>query len=166
MRADMHDYFDGETTAAWFALGVGTLALGGATYGLAFSDNRYLEGAAWPVGIVGLIEVAAGLVLLLRTPGQVEDLDAQLDSDPEAYRAEELERMEGVNDQFDILAIAEIALMAIGVGITTWGLLDDEPFAVGLGIGMTAQFLLGFLFDLNAAARADTYTEQLRAFSP
>lgn len=166
MRADMHGYFGGETTAGWVALGVGVLEVGAATWAIGFSDEPYLEGAGWPVGVIGLVAIAAGLVLLTRTPGQVEDLDAQLDSDPAAYREAELERMEGVNDQFDLLAIVEIGLAVVGAGLAVYGLLDDEPFVAGLGLGLTSQAILGFAFDLNAAARADTYTEQLRAFSP
>lgn len=166
MRADMHDYFDGETAEAWVFLGVGALALGGATYGIGFSDDPYLEGAGWPVGVVGLIQVAAGLVLLARTPGQVDDLDAQLDSDPSAYRTDELTRMTTVNDQFDLLAIVEVGLIAAGAGLAIWGFLDDEPFAAGLGVGLAAQAAIMLVLDLFAAAHADTYTAALDAFTP
>ena len=166
MRADMHDYFGGETAEAWVFLGVGALALGGAAYGFGFSDDPYLEGAGWPVGIVGLIQVAAGLVLLARTPGQVGDLDAQLDTDPAGYRTDELTRMETVNDQFDLLAIVEVGLIAAGAGLATWGFLDDEPFAAGLGVGLAAQAAIMLVLDLVAAARADTYTSAIEAFRP
>jgi hypothetical protein len=166
MRADMHHYFDGEAAEAWVFLGVGAIALGGATYGIGFGGDPYLEGAAWPVGIVGLIQIAAGLVLLARTPGQVDDLDAQLDTDPAAYRTGELTRMTTVNDQFDLLAIVEVGLIVAGAGFATWGFLDDEPFAAGLGLGLAAQAAIMLVLDLFAAARADTYTAALDAFTP
>jgi len=166
MRDDMHGYFDGETSEGWVFLGVGALALGGATYGIGLSDDPHLEGAGWPVGVVGLIQAAAGIVLLARTPGQVADLDVQLDDDPAGYRAGELARMEGVNDQFDLLAVIEVGLIVGGAGLATWGFLDDEPTLAGIGVGLAAQAAIMLVLDLIAAARADRYTESLRAFEP
>jgi hypothetical protein len=167
MRRDMHDYFSGETSEAWAFLGAGVLAGSLAVYGFTRDDDMAaLEGAAWPLAVVGAIQLAAGIVLLARTPGQVDDLDAQLDSDEAAFRTEELARMEKVRDQFDLLAITEIALIVAGAGVATYGFLDDEPFWAGLGAGVAIQAGAMLLLDLLASARADRYLASLEAFSP
>jgi hypothetical protein len=167
MRRDMHDYFSGETSEAWVFLGTGLLAGGIATYGFTRDDDQAaLQGAAWPLAVVGVIQIAAGLVLFARTPGQVDDLDAQLDRDGAAFRTDELTRMETVNDQFDLLAITEIALIVAGAGVATYGFLDDEPFWAGVGAGIAIQAGAMLILDLLAAARADRYTASLEAFTP
>jgi hypothetical protein len=167
MERDMRDYFAGETSEAWVFLGVGLLTGGVAAYGFTRdSDHAVLQGAAWPLAVVGVIQIAAGIVLFARTPGQVDDLDAQLDADPTAFRTGELTRMQGVNDQFDLLAITEIALMAVGTGLATWGYFDDRPFWTGVGAGLAIQAAAMLVLDLLAATRADHYTASLQAFTP
>lgn len=166
MRRDMHHYFAGESAEGWVFLGIGTLALGGAAYAAFGTDDEALHGAAWPVAIIGAIQLAAGLVLEIRTPGQVDDLDAQLDSAPAEFRDAELTRMEAVAVQFDWLAVTEVALILAGGGLATWALLDDEPFWAGVGIGLAAQAAIMLVLDLFAAARADDYIESLERFTP
>src|SRR5690348_13913211 len=84
MRAAMHRYFDGEKREAWAFGGGGvlTLAGGGAMF---FAHDDFYRGAAYPLVIFGGIELAAGIVLLMRTDAQVSALDAHLDADKRAF---------------------------------------------------------------------------------
>jgi len=169
MRRDMHTYFDGETSEAYFWLGVGTLAVGSSTLALTLSDADSLHGAAWPVLAIGVIQAAAGIVLFARTPGQVHDLDAQLDRDAAGFRHDELERIEGVNTEFDVLLWVEAGLCAAGAGLGFYGLARDDrdfDFWTGLGFGLAVQAAVMAIFDGLAAIRADRYTESLHDFTP
>jgi hypothetical protein len=169
MRAEMHRFFDAEVTGSWiwFIEGLAVSAAAGSV--LLFYDGEgedFWRGAAIPVLVIGVAQLGTGGSILLRTPGQVDELDAQLTANPASYRHDELERMERINFQYDLVRVVEIALFAAGAGMITYGLIADDARFLGAGIGLAAQILFTFITDIFAAARAEEYTEALERFTP
>jgi hypothetical protein len=165
MSRRMHDYFGGELNLATtaFGLSAGSGYAGGVLLAHATDASR---AAAVPVLTVGLVELAIGVGLFLRTPGQVRELDALIANDPERYAREEGARMEGVVDRFGPLTIIETSLLFAGLVTTTVGAVAGEDRAIGAGLGTAAQATVGLCIDGFAAGRAERYLEgigELRA---
>ena len=163
MSRRMHTYFRGELDAASMALGLGAGSgwVGGMLLAQATDGSR---AASVPMLAASLAEVAIGIGLFVRTPGQVEDLDALIASDPARYVAEEGARMEGVIHRFGLLNIAETTLLLSGAITTTIGAVLDENRAVGAGVGVVAVATIAMGFDALADARAERYMGAIRRF--
>jgi hypothetical protein len=169
MRAEMHEFFDGEVAGSWLWFAEGAAATLASAGVLVFYDGEgedFWRGAAIPVLAIGLVQAATGASILLRTPSWVEDFDARLNTDPAGYRREELERMERINFQYDLVRWVEIILFAGGAGLITYGVIQEDDRFIGAGVGLAAQILFTFLTDIWAASRAHAYTEALQGFTP
>jgi hypothetical protein len=165
MGKEMDAYFDGERGLGLAGMIAGGASIGGAAV-LYFQDDKVLEGAAYPLAGFGLLELAAGSVIFFRTPGQLDDLESDLERDPVRFRKDELRRMKGVNDQFDILTIVWVVGIAAGLGTATYGFLDDSDRAKGIGAGVVLESALLLTGDLIAASNARDYTDALERFQP
>lgn len=164
MQLSMEQYFSGEVVDGWvFAVaGVTSIATGA---GLLSLDSDLLYGMAFPLMGVGLVQLGLGLALLLRTPGQTDDLRLLLHADPVRYRTDELDRMHGVNRNFNLFKVIEIGLLVGGLFTAVVGENTFSPKLTGIGIGVMIQSLIMFTLDIFAEERADSYTEQLRRFN-
>ena len=164
MRAAMRTYFRGELqeAAAFLGVGIGTAF----TAGSSIPRGDFGVGLAAAMLPVSAIEIGAGLVLLIRTDGQLADLLALHAKSPARYRAEELPRMQRVNFWFDVYKGIEIGLIGLGDGSIVFGAVDDREGFIGTGVGLAAQAGAMLTFDLVAEDRADTYTERIDALTP
>jgi hypothetical protein len=165
MSAAMDRYFRGELreAASFLGVGIGTAFIGSA---LATRRDDFGIGAASAILPISAIEIGAGLVLLVRTEGQLAGLQALHAKDPAAYRAEELPRMERVNFWFDVYKGIEIGFIALGTASIVFGAVDDRDGFVGAGIGLASQASAMLTFDLIAEQRADDYTAKIDALTP
>ncbi len=162
MQQQMQSYFQAEKGESAFFIGFGALAI---IAGIVFftRDVPALRGASYPLVLVGLIQVGVGLGVYLRTDKQQADLIAQMQSDRPRFLAEELPRMETVNRNFDLYKIIEIVLLVAGIGLALYGR-NARPLLMGVGAGLALEAAITLGLDLFAEARADRYTEMLRAF--
>lgn len=163
MRRQMHEYFDGEWTEAYFWLAGGVPALG---TGLGFlaGGNQAFKGASAPLLLFGLIQTAAGVFLFGRTRGQVRALDALLDTDPRAYAQQESKRLEGVNRGFRWYKQVELAFLGLGAALTGNGVYPKNDLLLGIGIATMVEAVVMLVFDAFAGARAELYAERVHAF--
>jgi drug/metabolite transporter (DMT)-like permease len=161
MQQQMQSYFGAEKGESGFFIGLGVLAL---VLGAVFftRDSAALRGAAFPLVLVGLIQLGVGLGVYLRTDKQQADLISLMRSDRPRFLAEELPRMDKVNRNFDVYKIVEIVLLVVGVGLVVYGR-GGRPMLLGVGAGLAAQSAIMLALDFFAEARADRYTEMLRA---
>jgi len=165
MQTRMEHYFEGEKTEGYVFLGLGLAAAGSSVF-LYTREDRVARGAAYPIAAVSLIQIAAGAVLLVRTDGQVADLETQIAKDPAGYRRDETRRMDAVSREFTWLTWGEIALIAAGAGLGTYGALAKKDTLEGVGIGLAAQSAVMLTLDLFASARAERYRDDLARFHP
>jgi hypothetical protein len=164
MAYEMRSYFDGELNegAAFLGVGIGTAYIGGSL----IPTGDLGTGAAAAILPVSAIQIGAGLVLIVRTKGQLRDLLTLHGKNPAAYRREELPRMQRVNFWFDVYMVAEVSLMALGGASLIFGVADDRPGFVGAGVGLAAQSGAMLTFDLFASRRADRYTHFIERLTP
>jgi len=164
MASAMRSYFAGELAegAAFIGIGAGTAYVasslaGGGDFGIG------LASAMLPVSA---IQIGAGLVLWVRTEGQVASLLALHARDPAAYRKEELPRMERVNYLFDVYKVIEVGLITLGGASIAFGVADHREGFVGAGVGLATQGGAMLTFDLLAEDRAQVYTSRIRRLTP
>jgi len=163
MTERMEHYFHGEKTEGYVFLGAG-LAAGGSSVFLYTRDDEVARGAAYPVAAVGVIDLAAGVVLLVRTDRQIRERREQIASEPKRFHDDESKRMDRVATEFTWLKWTEIGLIATGLGLFTYGALEKKRSVEGVGIGLAAQSAVMLTLDLFAAARADRYRDDLSTF--
>jgi hypothetical protein len=165
MSRVMEEYFAAEKTQAAVFLGVGLAGIGTSAY-LFTTGDPLARGASVPVLVISLFEVVAGTGVLLRTSAQVADLRLQLERDPAGFRAAEQERMEGVMTRFTFVQVTELALIAAGLGLFTYGKLSRRKAFEGVGVGLAASTSVLFGLEVMAADRGSRYLSALNAFEP
>ena len=163
MDAQMRDYFAGEfaESYAWAGLGLAGLA---ASIPLFVQDGSVGRPASVPIFCFSLVQLALGIGLYVRTPGQVERLSKQLAADPEAYAAAERKRMAGVNRGFQIYRPVELGILAIGLGLVAGGGVGRSDTVIGVGLGLILESLLFLALDHYADERGAHYEKSLLDF--
>jgi hypothetical protein len=115
---------------------------------------------AWPLSAIALVQLVVGSTVYFRTDNQVRDLHQRLVSDPPAYAAAELSRMETVRRSFRIYKAIELALLAAGIAGSF--LFSEKQTLYAISTGLIVQSALMLVLDLFAERRADVYLRQIR----
>lgn len=160
LQADMHQYFRAELRGGLVLVGMGApaVALGA---GLLTHDSALWRGAAYPLLILGGLELVGGLFFAARTPAQVRKLDRGLQTAPLVAQAGELARMRRVNRQFTAIEVFEVVLMAGGLVTAAVASAYKQDTVTGIGLGISAEATGLLLFDIFASRRALRFTESL-----
>lgn len=159
----MQAYFRGERVEALFyLLPAGLLLLGVAATAISAERGGFAWGLAVPLALFGLVAIGIGATVGLRTPAQVAALERAYAEDPAAMVAEELPRMEKVNDGWPKYLALWAVLPLIGLGLR-FGLSAD--WAHGIGSALVLVGAIGILVDGFAERRAQAYTDALEALA-
>jgi len=159
----MHAYFRGERIESlYFIIPIGIAMVAFAAVTLRAERGGFAWGLAVPLVLFGLFAIGVGAAVGLRTSGQVAELEAGFQSDPSAMVAQELPRMQKVNDNWPIYIGMWTAMVVVGLGLR-FGLKADWAHGVGPAIILIGA--VGFLIDGFAERRARPYTEALEALA-
>ena len=159
----MHAYFRGERIEALcFIVPIGVAMVAFAAVTLRAERSGFAWGLAAPLLLFGVFAIGIGATVGLRTAGQVAQIEARLQVDPGAMVAEELPRMERVNDNWPIYIGMWTTLTLVGLGLR-FGLKSD--WAHGLGPALILIGAMGFLIDGFAERRARPYTDALEVLA-
>lgn len=163
MNTDMKAYFEGETAESWAFSGLGAVSLGAGAVLLSRGESSSV-GASVPLFAVGLIQLALGIGLWIRTPPQVAALEAQLAKSPGEYARAERTRMERVMRGFAVYKAVEVGLFFGGVGLAGVGGVMKSDFALGAGFSLALEALAMLILDFFAEARGRAYETALVGF--
>jgi hypothetical protein len=142
------------------ALAVASLAFAG----YLFATKSPFSAMAWPVLVLGGIELVIGLTIATRTAAQVAELEAGLQAKRNVTITAEIERMARVNGTFEAIKKVEVALIAMGL---VFALIRPAPETLGaVGLGIVLQCAVLLVFDTVAHHRAIHYVEWLIALPP
>lgn len=129
-----------------------------------FATKSVFSAMAWPVLVLGGIELVIGLTVATRTSAQLADIEAGLQSARTVTITTEIERMARVNGTFVLIKKVEMALIAISV---LFLILQPAPATLGsIGLGILLQSAVLLAFDTFAHHRALRYVEWLIALPP
>lgn len=155
----LHAYFDAERSfSLFFITPVGAALLLGAAYVWQSQTGGFRWGMLIPLVLFGLLLLAVGLGVGLRTPGQIDGLVAAYEASPAAFLADEVPRMAQVNRNWPIFLGTWIVLIVVGLGLR-FGLRAD--WAHGLGPVLVLVGGLGVVIDTLSERRAAPYTAAL-----
>ena len=155
-------YFMAEKQGGWLlvALAIASLAL--ASY--LFATKSLFSAMAWPVLVLGGLELVIGGTVAVRTPSQIAELEAGLQHARTQTITAEIERMARVNNTFVIITKVEIGLI---VAALLFVLVRPAPETLGaIGLGLLLQSAVLLVFDTIAHHRAVHYVEWLIALPP
>ncbi len=165
MNANLDRYFAGEKGAAVTFGSTGAVSVVGGIALLA-TDDELGRGAAYPLLTFGTLHLAVAAVLHFRTDARVDRLQARLATDPAAFRAAEVTRMEGVHRTLDALTAVETLMIAAGASAAVVGHYKSDDLLLGVGVSLAAEAALTLLLDVFAARRATTYQRDVLRFQP
>ena len=165
MDKALQAYFKQEKKEGATFLGLGIVALLLAMLCcLRWSDEFYL-GLSVPLALVGLIELLVGAVAYARSDRQFDLLASIFREDPATYAQREYRRMMRVIRNFDLYRWTGLVLCLIGMLIilASW-LAKDEPFWLGLGLGLFLQSAALLILDQISEKRASKYVAFIEDF--
>jgi hypothetical protein len=129
-----------------------------------FATKNPFSAMAWPLLVLGGLELAIGATIATRTASQVAELEAGLQAARAQTVTSEIERMARVNGTFVLVKKVEIALIAVSV---LFLIVRPAPATLGaIGLGILLQSAVLLVFDTFAHHRAEHYVEWLIALPP
>jgi hypothetical protein len=156
----MHAYFRGERIEAlYFIVPIGVAMVAFAAVTLRAERGGFAWGLAVPLVVFGLFAIGVGAAVGLRTAGQVAAIESGFQDNPGAMVADELPRMQKVNDNWPLYIGMWTTLVVVGLALR-FGLTADWAHGVGPAIILIGA--VGFLIDGFAERRARPYTEALQ----
>lgn len=160
--SELLTYFISEKQAGLLVAVLGVTSAALAAY-LWFSGSLFRT-MAWPLVIVGCIQIAVGSGLLIRTDSQVARLEEGLRSSSQPTVNSELARMVEVNRSFTVIKIVEIVLLLLGLALAL-AFTSRHPASASVGMGLLVEAAVMLVFDLFAEQRAAVYTKWLTELS-
>jgi hypothetical protein len=154
----VQDYFNAERQGGLLLVAMAVAGVSLAAY--LWSTRHAFLAMAWPLVLLGVLQVAIGSTVAWRASGQAASLEQGLRESPGPAAAAELERMNTVNRNFRGIKIAEVAIIVLSLALVIAFRQPGTWSAVGLGLLVEAAALLAF--DVFAQQRALVYTEWLQ----
>ncbi len=165
-KTDIEKYFMAEKQVGLVFFIIGIIAIVLALVFFLVLRTNFYKGAAFPLLLVGLIELIVGFAIFKRSDGdRVRNVYAY-DMNPQELKEKELPRMQKVTKSFATYKWVEIAFIIAGIVlIILYRTRPDKAFWFGLGITLTIQALLMLGADYFAEKRAKEYTAKLQSFA-
>jgi hypothetical protein len=161
MINNMNSYFVAEKQESVIFMAVGLLAIGLSVW--LWMNGHRLKSMAFPLVVIGLMQMVVGGTVYLRTDSQVSTLIAQLQVNPAAAKAAETTRMQTVMKNFSIYKSIEMLLLIIGLGMIAFAQRHD--MAAGIGVGLVLQAAFTLTLDLFAEARGADYLSAVQGIA-
>ena len=161
MINNMNSYFVAEKQESVIFMAVGLLAIGLSVW--LWMNGHRLKSMAYPLVVIGLMQMVVGGTVYLRTDSQVSTLIAQLQVNPAAAKAAETTRMQTVMKNFSIYKSIEMLLLIIGLGLIAFAQRHD--MAAGIGVGLVLQAAFTLTLDLFAEARGADYLSAVQGIA-
>jgi hypothetical protein len=162
MKEHIETYFQSERSESFIFLAMGVLAVLLAGWFWFSAKPEFYRGMAWPLLLVGIIQVVVGATVYVRSPKDIVAVTEMTASAPDQIRTVEIPRMETVMKNFVIYRYVEMALMIIGLALIIMN--KDINFWKGAGAGLFAQATLMLVADYFAEKRGKVYWQQLLDF--
>jgi len=164
-KQDIEKYFLAEKQLGMLFIVVGSVAIVLALIFLFFLKTSFYKGAALPLLVIGLIQLAASITVYKKSDEDRKRNVYAYDMNPAQLKNEELPRMEKVIKNFAVLKWVEAALIITGLLLIYYSRGNaGKAFWYGLGITLTMQVLIMLFADNAAERRAQQYTKGMESF--
>ena len=156
----LFEYFTAEKQSAWVLLFLGTASF--CTAWLLWAGRSAFLAMCWPVVALGILELAIGVSVALKAPGQLASVEQGLKAEPTRTASAETARVATVIKNFRVFKTIEILVILASLALISVFPLASAAFAVGLGLLIQSTALL--VFDSFAQQRASVYARWLSGF--
>jgi hypothetical protein len=164
-KAGAEVYFNAEKWAGLLFAVAGVLAIVAALLVFFAIKTSFWKGAALPLLLIGLVEVAVGYTVYGRSDAQRQQIVYNMDMNPGAIAKAEVPRMQKVMQNFRLYRYMEIALLVLGLFLfLTLNTSADRQFWCGLGFGLALQAFAMLLADGFAERRGHWYHKGINSF--
>jgi hypothetical protein len=164
-KLDIERYFIAEKQESLLFLIIGIIAILTAIAFYFFLKSNFFKGAAIPLLVIGIIQVAVGFTIFKRSDGdRIRNVYAY-DMNPGELQEKELPRMEKVSKSFVIYRWLEIIFVLAGIIlIILFRVKTEKSFLFGIGVTLAIQAFLMLGADYFAEKRAHVYLDKLKIF--
>lgn len=164
-KADAEAYFNGEKQESLVFIAIGVLAILTALLLLFYFKPQWGKGAAWPLVLIGMLQIVVGYTVYARSDAQRKDIVYKMDMNTDALLKEELPRMEKVMKNFTIYRYTEIALVLAGTILFLFLQNDSaKQFWMGLAAALALLAALMLLADGFAERRGNRYLDGMKIY--
>lgn len=154
-------YFTEEKIESLFFIVIGSVAIILAIVFLGIIKYSFFKGMAYPLLLIGLIQVIVGSNIYMRTPQDIERVEKIIRNQTQYLQTTEILRVKNVLQNFTIYKWIEITLIILGVILILIFYKSQQPFWKGLGLGLLIQTCIILSLDIIAEHRADIYLRYL-----
>lgn len=154
-------YFTEEKIESLFFIVIGSVAIILAIVFLCIIKYSFFKGMAYPLLLIGLIQVIVGSNIYMRTPQDIERVEKIIRNQTQYLQTTEILRVKNVLQNFTIYKWIEITLIILGVILILIFYKSQQPFWKGLGLGLLIQTCIILSLDIIAEHRADIYLRYL-----
>jgi hypothetical protein len=165
VEQDMRGYYAGERNSAYVIGGTGALAAGAGAY-LVTRDTEFARGLGWPLVVMGGLEALGAVFYAFQVSAETDHYASVLARDPTAYRAEEIDHIQGTSKRFVFYRLTELSFAVAGAGVGIYGLATNRDALKGAGLGVAGLAIPFFIIDSINDARASRYLRDVRGFQP
>jgi hypothetical protein len=155
---ELATYFTAERQGGFFLVALALVSFGFAS--VLWANRSAFVAMAWPLVVLGSLQLVIGLVVALRTPAQVASLEQGLRTSSATTVAAEIQRMTKVTRNFRVVKVVEASVIVVGLLLVLCLPYPGTWPSVGLGLLVEAAVLLAF--DAFAHQRALVYTRWLQ----
>ncbi len=158
-------YFTEEKIESFFFIVIGLISISLALIFWFVIKYSFYNGLAYPLLIIGIIQLVVGTTVYLRSPKDTMRVEFIIKNEPSKIKTEELPRMDQVIKNFGIYKIIEIGLAIIGLVLVILFFRSGQTFWKGIGFGLLIQATLMLILDLLAEDRANKFIDELSKIS-
>lgn len=151
-------YFEGEQSESIIFMLAGMLAMAASIYFVLKIKKRFYIGVSYICVAVALMHIIIGSIIYIRTPKDIQRVEAYFTEDRQKIQTEEIPRMEKVMDNFVLYRWIEIGMTLLGLVLL---FLKHRPLLKGIGVGLIMEGVLSLTLDFFAEQRGDEYLRQL-----
>jgi uncharacterized membrane protein len=154
-------YFTEEKIESLFFIIIGIIAVFLALIFLFLIKYSFYKGLAFPLLLIGLIQLIVGTTVYFRSPKDIIKVEQIIKNEPQRIQTEELPRMETVMQNFSIYKIIELLLILTGCILFVFFHNSPQTFWKGLGLGLIMQACIMLTLDIAAEKRGKNYIQHL-----
>ncbi|MBS1517847.1 MAG: hypothetical protein JSS91_07155 [Bacteroidetes bacterium] len=156
-------YFNAERNESILFIAAGLISTAVSFYFLLKLKQPILNGAAYPLIGIALIQLTVGGSVFLRSPKDIVRVNEIIQTDTSKIQSEEIPRMETVMKNFILYRWIEIALILTGAFMFFY--FPQNTAFKGAGLGLFIQAALMLILDFFAESRGNNYLEFLKSLN-
>ncbi|TNE52062.1 MAG: hypothetical protein EP343_01285 [Deltaproteobacteria bacterium] len=161
----LQQFFRAEKLSGWVWGSVG-LVSAGVGVGLVLMESPILQGMAYPMMIIGGLQLVYGVILLAASDGRAQRALQQMRASPGSFLTKEAARIKKNTFLFSLIEWFEIIVATTGFGLVAGGMMGGMPLVAGVGLGLMLKGLTMFALDSQAHQRYSQQHKLLQRLLP